>query len=127
MPGVLLRDRVTSTQFGAVIETEFLDPNGLVTFGLDAGLASGDSAPGFGSYPRLGQSYGRPGDIDAPQANVPYDNTIDNFRFHPDYRIDQILFREIIGTITDAAIYLRPHAASSSARSAPGASSSARR
>jgi len=108
VPGVLLRDRVTSTQFGAVIETEFLDPNGLVTFGVDAGLASGDSAPGFGSYPRLGQSYGRPGDIDAPQANVPYDNTIDNFRFHPDYRIDRILFRELIGTVTDA-FYFRPH------------------
>ena len=28
---------------------------------------------------------------------------------HPNYRIDRILFREIIGTITDA-FYLRPHA-----------------
>src|SRR5690606_23442327 len=33
--------------------------------------------------------------------------TVDNFRFHPDYRIDQILFREIIGTVTDA-VYVRP-------------------
>ena len=37
------------------------------------------------------------------------DNRIDNFRFHPDYRIDRILFREIIGTVTDA-VYVRPHA-----------------
>jgi uncharacterized protein (TIGR04551 family) len=50
----------------------------------------------------------KPGDLDGPQANPPYDNRVDNFRFHPDYRIDQILFREIIGTVTDAA-YLRPH------------------
>src|SRR6185369_7269636 len=33
---------------------------------------------------------------------------IDNFRFHSDYRIDRILFREIIGTVTNA-IYVRPH------------------
>ncbi|MBX7191692.1 MAG: TIGR04551 family protein [Sandaracinaceae bacterium] len=109
VPGVLLRDGVTSNQFGAALESDFLDPNGPFTFGLAAGLASGDPAPGFGAYPRLGQSYGQPGDIEAPQANIPYDNTIDNFRFHPDYRIDRILFREIIGTVTDA-FYFRPHA-----------------
>ena len=34
---------------------------------------------------------------------------MDNFRFSSDYRIDRILFREILGTVTDA-IYLRPHA-----------------
>ena len=39
----------------------------------------------------------------------PYDTQVDNFRFHPDYRVDRILFREIIGTVTDA-FYLRPHA-----------------
>jgi uncharacterized protein (TIGR04551 family) len=33
---------------------------------------------------------------------------VDNFRFHPDYRVDRILFREIIGTVTDA-VYARPH------------------
>src|SRR5262249_31724882 len=37
------------------------------------------------------------------------DNRIDNFRFHPDYRIDRILFREILGAVTDA-VYVRPHA-----------------
>ncbi|MEZ4311054.1 MAG: hypothetical protein R3F14_23675 [Polyangiaceae bacterium] len=49
-----------------------------------------------------------PGDLDGPQANVPLDSSINNFRFHPDYRIDRILFREIIGTVTDA-FYIRPH------------------
>jgi uncharacterized protein (TIGR04551 family) len=108
VPGVLLRDGVNSNQFGAALESDFLDPNGPFTFGLDAGIASGDSAPGFGAYPRLGQAYGQPGDLDGPQANIPYDNSIDNFRFHPDYRIDRILFREIVGTVTDA-FYFRPH------------------
>jgi len=49
------------------------------------------------------------GAFDGPQANPPRDRTVDNFRFHPDYRIDQVLFREIIGTVTDA-FYVRPHA-----------------
>lgn len=50
-----------------------------------------------------------PGDLDGPQASLPGDSTVDNFRFHPDFRIDRILFREIVGTVTDA-MYLRPHA-----------------
>jgi len=50
-----------------------------------------------------------PGAFDGPQASAPRDRTVDNFRFHPDYHVDQILFREIIGTITDA-IYVKPHA-----------------
>ena len=29
------------------------------------------------------------------------DTTVDNFRFHPDYHVDRILFREIIGTVTE--------------------------
>jgi uncharacterized protein (TIGR04551 family) len=40
---------------------------------------------------------------------VPRDVRVDNFRFHPDYRVDRILFAEILGTVTDA-IYLRPWA-----------------
>ncbi|MBN4059255.1 hypothetical protein JYT22_01225 [Endomicrobium sp. AH-315-J14] len=48
------------------------------------------------------------GDLDGIQANPPADTSVDNFRFHPDYRVDRILFREIIGTVTDA-VYLRPH------------------
>ena len=48
--------------------------------------------------------------VDSLVTNAPpRDRTVDNFRFHPDYRIDRILFREIIGTVTDA-VYLRPHA-----------------
>jgi uncharacterized protein (TIGR04551 family) len=78
--------------------------------GLDAGVASGDPAPGFGALPPPNAPAGQPGDLDAPQANPPFDNRVDNFRFHPDYRIDRILFREIVGTVTDAA-YVRPRLA----------------
>ncbi len=45
--------------------------------------------------------------MEGPQAYPPRDTTADNFRFHSDYRIDRILFAEIIGTVTDVA-YVRP-------------------
>jgi uncharacterized protein (TIGR04551 family) len=108
VPGALLRDPITATQLGAALETEFLPTTGPFTFGLDAGIASGDSAPGFGAFPRALQASPQPGDLDGPQATLPYDTTVDNFRFHPDYRVDRILFREIIGRVTDA-FYVRPH------------------
>jgi uncharacterized protein (TIGR04551 family) len=113
IPGAEITEPVTSSQLGAAIETA-VDVGAQI--GFDAGYASGDPAPGFGAFPAPG--FGAfpapgsiappPGSLDGAQAGPPRDRTVDNFRFHPDYHIDQILFREIIGTITDA-IYLRPH------------------
>ncbi len=91
-PGVHFRDGVTSLQWGLVMESEIGERSDAFTFGLDLGIASGDPSPGF----------------DGAQAALPYDTRADAFRFHPDYRVDRILFRELIGTVTDAA-YLRPH------------------
>jgi uncharacterized protein (TIGR04551 family) len=107
IPGAEITTPVTSQQLGFALESALIA--GPTQLGLDAGYASGDDAPGFGAFPKPGQPAGMAGVLDAPQANPPRDRTVDNFRFHPDYRIDQILFREIIGTITDA-IYVRPHA-----------------
>ena len=36
------------------------------------------------------------------------DSTITNFKFDPGYNVDLILFREVIGTVTDA-LYIKPH------------------
>ncbi len=108
VPGVLLPEGATSTQFGAALESMVGAAEDPVLWGLDAGFASGDSAPGFGALQGLQSSAPVPGDLDGPQASPPRDNTINNFRFHRDYRIDRILFREIIGTVTDA-VYVRPH------------------
>jgi uncharacterized protein (TIGR04551 family) len=105
IPGAEITEPVTSSQLGAAIETA-VDVGAQI--GFDAGYASGDPAPGFGAFPQPGSPPAPPGSLDGPQADPPRDRTVDNFRFHPDYHIDQILFREIIGTITDA-IYLRPH------------------
>jgi uncharacterized protein (TIGR04551 family) len=106
LPGVLLRDPVRSFQAGAALETQVGTDEDRVTGGLNAGFASGDPAPGFGAFPPAGSS-ATPGEFDAPQANVPRDTRVDNFRFNPNYRIDRILFAEIVGTVTDA-VYVRP-------------------
>lgn len=106
IPGVTLGQEVTSTQVGLAVESEYHTPLGAA--GLDFGYASGDPAPGFGAFPEPNAPAGQPGDLDGPQADLPRDARVDNFRFHPDYRVDRILFRELIGTVTDA-VYLRPH------------------
>lgn len=95
LPGVLYRHSLTATQWGAAIESDVGPAEGRVSAGLDGGYASGDPSPGVGSF------------------------HVDNFRFHPDYRIDRILFREILGTVT-GAYYARPHARVDVLRVAPG-------
>lgn len=108
IPGVLARQPATSQQLGVALQTELAPRGAALSGGLDGGYASGDSAPGFGAFPEVTAPAPQPGDLDGAQANPPYDTTVNNFRFHPDYRIDRILFREIIGTVTDA-VYVRPH------------------
>lgn len=86
--------------------------------GLDAGWASGDPAPGFGVRSGIRQNPGA-GSADGQQFGnckakntdgscAAMDNWQTNFKFNPSYHVDLILFREIIGTVTDA-FYFRPH------------------
>ncbi|MBX3190357.1 MAG: TIGR04551 family protein [Labilithrix sp.] len=108
VPGVLFRDPAKSRQIAAALQTDFGAVDGVVAGGVDAGYASGDPAPGFGVVQRPNARAPQPGDIDGPQAIPRRDNRVDNFRMHPDFRIDRILFREILGAVTDA-VYARPH------------------
>jgi uncharacterized protein (TIGR04551 family) len=117
IPGTEITVPVSSRQLGAATELEI--DNGWGKLGVKAGFASGDDAPGFGAFPKIGEAAPMAGAFDGPQANLPMDRTVDNFRFHPDYRIDQILFREIIGTVTDA-IYVRPSASATVMRVGKG-------
>ena len=116
VPGLLLRDPAKSTQIGAALQSDFGPIDSAISAGLDAGYASGDPAPGFGVRQSPNAAATQPGDLDGPQAAPRRDNRVDNFRMHPDFRIDRILFREILGTVTDA-IYARPHARLRIARS----------
>ena len=116
LPGLLLRDPAKSQQIGAALQSDFGPLDSMITAGLDAGYASGDPAPGFGVRMNANAAVTQPGDLDGPQAAPRRDNRVDNFRMHPDFRVDRILFREILGTVTDA-IYARPHARVRIARS----------
>jgi uncharacterized protein (TIGR04551 family) len=107
IPGTEITTPITSNQLAVAIESDVAI--GGARFGVDGGYASGDDAPGFGAFPKPGDLAPLPGALDGAQASPPRDRTVDNFRFHPDYHVDQILFREIIGTVTDA-VYVRPHA-----------------
>jgi uncharacterized protein (TIGR04551 family) len=90
---ILLRQLGLATTF----EWDVL-PNKL-RIGALAGFASGDDAPGFGNRPDLGWSpYGS---LEGQQWG-PGDHSIRNFRFNPAYRVDVILFRQILGGVTDA-------------------------
>jgi uncharacterized protein (TIGR04551 family) len=119
VPGVLYHVPVTAAQLGAALESEIAPVDSYVGAGLDSGYASGDPSPGFGAFPAVGAPPAQPGDLDGPKANPPLHNTVNNFRFHPDYFVDRILFREIIGTVT-GAVYVRPHARVDLLRTAPG-------
>jgi uncharacterized protein (TIGR04551 family) len=121
--------QLTIAQYGGALQTEWRLIDGALKIGLEVGAASGDSAPGFGNKPNRpsgqtrpgaqtsgaqfgdyeGAQYGqRPCSASAPLNQPPcIDNDIRNFRFNQDYRIDLILWREIIGGITDA-LYVKP-------------------
>ncbi len=110
VPGVLLPHPVRSEQAGGAIESDFGALDDGLSAGIDLGVASGDPAPGFGAFPSLTAGAPKPGDLDGPQASAPNDYNVDNFRFNPNYHIDRILFREIVGTVTDAIWAAKPHA-----------------
>lgn len=118
--GELLNQPLWVLQGGAALESSYAFLNDSLVIGLDAGIASGDDAPGFGlrpvieQNPRLGYADGRQYGAclernDAGEC-VRVDNTVTNYKFDPAYNVDLILFREILGTVTDA-VYVKPHVA----------------
>lgn len=106
-PGVSLTVPVTLRQWGGVASLAYRLPRLPLRARVEIGVASGDDAPGFGVRIPPGQLTTQKGDLDGPQARVVTDSTIDNFRFSPDYHVDLILWRRIVGQISDA-IYVRP-------------------
>ncbi len=103
-------------QFGAVLQGEYKLLNGDLEIGGEVGFASGDPAAGFGNHPRRKGSGTNGatelGDTDGPQYRCDSgcsDNAITNFRFNQSYRVDMILYREILGGVTDS-LYFKPKA-----------------
>ncbi len=113
---VNLRKGIGLLQFGGVLQGEVRLLDSALKIQLELGFASGDKAPGFGNYPRR-KAVGLDntpvnGDLDGQQYacysnGTCTDTTVRNFRFNRDYRVDMILFREILGGVTDA-FYVKP-------------------
>ncbi len=84
-------------QFGVATQSEFraIEDRLRIQFGF--GWASGDS--GLNSL--------APSPEGLPVKYIPGDRTYSEFSFHPDYRIDLILFRNILSRI-EGAYYFRP-------------------
>jgi uncharacterized protein (TIGR04551 family) len=104
-PGVELTQRITTRQLGGVARGLLEWPK--LTVGLEFGVASTNGQPGFGVRPPLNQYTSQPGDLEGPQFRLPSDPTINNFRFNPDYHIDLILWRHLVGAVSKA-VYARP-------------------
>jgi uncharacterized protein (TIGR04551 family) len=103
-------------QFGGVVNAGWKLAGGKLLVGGELGLASGDRDPGFGNQPgRAARACGT--DPISGGTSCPFDQAqfisgervldIRNFRFNPAYRVDLILFREILQGVTDAW-YLKP-------------------
>jgi len=84
-------------QLGYVLETELRLVDEKLGLYLDHGLATGDSdVEGLSSDANF-----------VEQLGPNNDNTISTFRFHPSYRVDMILWRNIMRQVT-GAFYVKP-------------------
>lgn len=94
-----ITDSIDIRMFGGVAKAGYKLLDGDIRLGAEVGFASGDQwdseVPG-----RTHQRFARrfPGDGDT---------TMNAFRFNFDYEIDLILFRELLGTVTNTT-YIRP-------------------
>jgi len=95
--GALAEGSVDIMQFGAVLQGDYRMLDDKLILGLELGFASGDNSPGMGVRPFAEKQF----------SYAHGDTNINNFRFNLDYHVDMILWREIVGTVTDA-FYLKP-------------------
>ncbi len=122
--GEIVNNPLFILQGGFALETSYAFLNDALVVGLDAGAASGDDAFGMGNRPVINQTP-KAGDLDGKQYGecleradeaidgvdcTLVDNDVTNFRFDSDYIVDMILWREVLGTVTDA-FYVKPHIA----------------
>lgn len=95
-------------QGGFAVETKYGFLSDRLQVGLDAGLASSHSGPGYGL---------REGSVDNPSTgmgdgrkNVQGNEYKTNFKFNPGYTVDYLMFKEVLGGIS-GSYYFKPHLA----------------
>jgi uncharacterized protein (TIGR04551 family) len=101
-PGLLAesQDSLTLFQLGWVLASELRLFRDAFFVGLETGGATGDQAEAPGQYLNYRWRF-----VQQPAG----DHAINDFHFSPDYHVDEILFRHVLGTVTNA-IYIKPAA-----------------
>lgn len=109
--GVTLREPLTGMPWGGDLVVEFqpLPDREFLTVLLEAGAASSDPAPGLPLPAPSSFSGAQPGDIFGPQIDGKQDSQQNGFRLHPLHRVDLILWRTLLGGVSEAA-FARAHA-----------------
>lgn len=100
--GVEVRQPVSGNPFGAVLQAEYALFADTLAVVVETGVASADPAFGFPTDASSLQP-ARAGDVYGPQLDGTRDARMDAFRFHPAYRVDLILWRTILGGVSEAA------------------------
>ena len=103
-PGTLAANQdapLTLSQLGWVAAGELRLYRDALFVGLETGGATGDQAEAPGQYLNYRWRF-----VQQPSG----DHSISDFHFSPDYHVDEILFRHILGTVTNA-IYIKPQTA----------------
>jgi uncharacterized protein (TIGR04551 family) len=97
--------RLDMLQTGGVLQVDYSLLNDQLVLGFESGIASGDEQLAFGSGPFLGRQLTNPKDL----SNKLSFNHVNNYIFNRDYHVDLILWRQIVGAVTNA-YYLKPSA-----------------
>jgi uncharacterized protein (TIGR04551 family) len=92
---------LTLAQAGWVVASELRLFHDSFFVGFEVGGATGDQANNPGQYLNYRWRF-----VQQPTG----DNAINDFHFSPDYHVDEIFFRHILGTVTNAT-YIKPQAA----------------
>jgi uncharacterized protein (TIGR04551 family) len=103
-PGILAADfnqELTLAQAGWVAAAELRLFHDAFFVGFETGGATGDQAAAPGQYLNYRWRF-----VQQPAG----DHAINDFHFSPDYHVDEIFFRHIMGTVTNA-YYVKPQAA----------------
>jgi hypothetical protein len=106
LAGVTIRQPITGNPaaFALIGELRAFDDDSL-RFVLETGAASADPAPGFPVAEPTGFSGAQPGDAFGAQVDLKRggDSRFDSGRIHPLHRIDLILWRTLLGGVSEAA------------------------
>ena len=86
-------------QGGIALESRYGFLDDRLQVGLDAGIASAQSGPGFGIQEQRG---------DAESPKISTSKYKSNFKFNPAYTVDLLLYKEVLGGIS-GTYYFKPH------------------